>query len=271
MLLTRSPRPVLRPFIKTLWAIDRCGPAPLPLADRERVLPTGSMNLALRLSDHPLRIFDTPDDPAGKVIGYAVAGGARNESYIRDISGPVRSVGAQLHPGASELLLGVPAGELAGRHTSLEELWGGSAALMSEQLLDAGTPERQLDLFETILIARLPRVYGIHPAVAHALDRFRTTFDVGEVVRQTGYSHRRFIALFQDAVGLTPKLYCRILRFQRVLLRGAADPSLSWVELALNAGYADQSHFNRDFREFTGATPGEYRRVAPSLPNHVPV
>jgi transcriptional regulator GlxA family with amidase domain len=107
--------------------------------------------------------------------------------------------------------------------------------------------------------------------VAHALEQFTTTADVREVVRQTGYSHRRFIALFSRAVGLTPKLYCRVLRFQHVVKLTALQQSPSWVDVALAAGYSDQPHFNRQFREFAGVTPSEYDELSPTSPNHVPI
>ena len=180
-------------------------------------------------------------------------------------------MGAQLLPGSAELLFGVPADELAGRHTPLEDLWGHSAVETRERLLEGGSLEQQLEMFESFLVARLPRVRGLHPAVAHALERFSTTADVREVVRQTGYSHRRFIELFSRAVGLTPKLYCRVLRFQHVVELTAAKQSASWIDVALAAGYSDQSHFNRQFREFAGVTPGEYDELSPLSPNHVPI
>jgi AraC-like DNA-binding protein len=241
------------------------------MGDRECVLPTGAMHLAFRLSSQPFRFFNDVEDTAGQAFGHAIVGGARAAPYVREVSGPARSVGALLHPGACNLLFGVTADELAGRHTALDELWGPWVAETRERLLAAGSPAQQLDLFESFLAARLPRVHGLHPAVAHALERFAMTSDVREVVRQTGYSHRRFIALFRQAVGLTPKLYCRVLRFQRTLERMAADPAPALVELALEAGYSDQAHFNREFREFTGLTPEEYRERSPSLPYHVPV
>jgi AraC-like DNA-binding protein len=271
MLLMRPPRPVLRPFVKTLWAMDPTESPVREMADRERVLPTGMMHLAFRLTDSPIRLFDDVDDQAGQTMRHAVVGGARGTCYVRDISQPAISVGAQLLPGASELLFGVPADELAECHTPLDELWGREAGLARERLCEASSPQQRLEIFESILASRLPRVHGLHPAVAHALERFTMTADVREVVRQTGYSHRRFIALFRRAVGLTPKLFCRVLRFQRVVGRIAAAPSASWIELALDGNYSDQPHFNRQFREFAGVTPGEYREISPSLPNHVPI
>ena len=271
MMLTRTPRPVLRPFVKTMWAMDQAPSPSTVLADRERVLPTGTMHLVFRLSNHPLRLFDDINDRNGRELGYAIVGGARSNFYVRDISEPTSSVGAQLLPGAAEFLFGVPADELAERHTPLEDLWGHSAVDQRDRLLEGDSLERRLDIFESLLMARLPRVYGLHPAVAHALERFTTTADVGEVVRQTGYSHRRFIALFSRAAGLTPKLFCRVLRFQRGVELTAAKQSPSRVDVALAAGYSDQPHFNRQFREFAGVTPGEYEQISPLSPNHVPI
>jgi AraC-like DNA-binding protein len=271
MLLGRHPGPRLSPFVKILWATDQTALSQSIAAVRERVLPTGSMHLVFRLSDHPLRLFDDINDPTGHPVGHTVIGGARATFYVREISEPVRSVGVQLHAGASELLFGFPADELAGRHTLLEDLWGRSAVEAREQLIEAGGPEQQLDVLESLLAARLPTVRGLHPAVAHALGRFTTTANVRQVVKESGYSHRRFIALFQRGLGLTPKLYCRILRFQGALERVAANPAASWVEVALDAGYSDQAHFNREFREFAGVSPGAYRELSPTFPHHVPI
>lgn len=271
MMLQRTPAPTLRPFVKTLWSTERTSSPRAPSAARERVLPTGMMHLAFGLSGFPFRLFEEGSDSVGHAVGHAVVGGARLTPYVRDISSPVRSVGVELRPGASERLFGVPGIELAGRHTPLEALWGRATEETRQRLCEADSPEEQLNALEAVLAARLPRIHGLHPAVAHALDCFRTTADVREVVRQSGYSHRRFVALFRDAIGLTPKRYCRVLRFRRVRRRFAANANLSWAALAADCSYSDQPHFNRDFREFAGVTPGEYRGIAPPLPHHVPI
>jgi AraC-like DNA-binding protein len=72
-------------------------------------------------------------------------------------------------------------------------------------------------------------------------------------------------------VGLTPKLYCRVLRFHHAIEQAGSVDRGSWAELALGAGYADQPHFNRDFREFAGVTPSRYRELAPVHSHHVPI
>ena len=110
----------------------------------------------------------------------------------------------------------------------------------------------------------------IHPAVAGALERFRTSSDVRAVAAAAGYGHRHFNALFVRAVGLTPKLYSGCGASGMSGERRQRS-SKSLADLALATGYSDQSHFNREFREFSGFAPGDYRRIAPRFPHHVPL
>jgi transcriptional regulator GlxA family with amidase domain len=90
------------------------------------------------------------------------------------------------------------------------------------------------------------------------------------VVRRTGVSQRRLVELFWNEVGLSPKRYCRVRRFNDVLRRIEPVTDVDWTDVAHLCGYFDQAHFNHDFRAFAGLNPSEYlrRRVAR---NHVAV
>ncbi|HZA49998.1 MAG TPA: helix-turn-helix domain-containing protein [Myxococcaceae bacterium] len=268
-MIVRPPAPQLRPFVKLLWVTTPTTDGVAPAA-RERVLPTGAMHLAIRLSGPPLRTFESDDDARGRTVGHAVVGGARAAPHVRDVSEPTHSVGAMLHPGASDVLFGAPADALAGRHTRLDDLWGRFADEVRERLVEAAVPERQLAFFENLLIARAPRVRGVHPAVAASLAHFAVGRSVRDMVRDTGYSHRHFLALFRREVGLTPKVHCRLLRFQAAVARLHEQTATPLADVALDAGYSDQPHFVREFRELSGITPGEYRRLAPRASHHVP-
>ena len=81
------------------------------------------------------------------------------------------------------------------------------------------------------------------------------------ICRSLCVSRKHLNALFLAHIGLTPKTYARMFRFRRIidLLQTGARPD--WTRLALSAGYYDQSHFNREFREFAGMTPSEYARA----------
>ena len=267
-MLQREPPPPLRPFVCMFWADNpRAGGA----ACRERVLPTGHMHLVFRSSAHPLWILDDPQNRRGISCGHAVVGGARARAYLREVLPGGASVGAELRAGACVALFGVPADVLAGRHTPLEDLWGAEAMHACDRIFSARGRGAQLDAFADLLAARLPRVHGLHPAVAAALAGSGESQDVHAMVAASGYSHRHFIAVFERETGLTPKRFCRVQRFRRLLADAASHPALSWTDLALAHGYSDPSHFNREFRAFAGITPGEYRRAAPRYPHHVPL
>lgn len=266
--LSRAPKPALRPFVELLWASD-AAPAP---DGRELVLPTGAVHLVIRLADRPLRLFRAADDAVGETVASAVIGGARAGPYLRDASRPAASVGALLRPGAAGLLAGAPAGLFSHAHTPLDQVWSAAAvAEMRERLSEVPSPAARLDLFEALLAARLPRLRGIDPLVAHALARFDAGGRVGDVVRESGWSHRYVTGIFREQVGLAPKTWCRLRRFGRLLDRLGAEPDLGWAELAAAEGYADQAHLTREFRDFAGVSPGRYRRMAPAFPRHLPV
>jgi AraC-like DNA-binding protein len=76
--------------------------------------------------------------------------------------------------------------------------------------------------------------------------------------QEAGLSRRRFTQLFREQIGLTPKLYCRVQRFQNALQQIASGASVHWAQLALAAGYCDQAHLAHEFRDFSGLSPGAY-------------
>jgi AraC-like DNA-binding protein len=273
MQLTRPPAHHLRPFVRLLWAsTPDDAPTPQPGA-REHVLPTGGMHLVFRLGGPPLRLFRDDADAQGFTVGYAMVGGTRPAFFVRDVSVETPSVGVMLQPGAARALLGAPEDALADCHTPLDALWGADAGFALEQLHGAGSLAAQLAVVEALLTARLAlrALHGLHPAVAHALAGLSGGSVIGELVKHSGYSHRRFIALFRGMTGLAPKQYTRMLRFDRVLSQFALEPHQPWVELALQAGYSDQAHLNRDFLAIAGMSPQAYRRAAPTASRHVPM
>lgn len=271
MLTRRLPHPALRPFVEVLWATDTLDAPQTPAPSRERVLPTGAMHVVFRLSPEPLRLFEDEEHPVGRVVGHAIVGGARATAYVREVGTPVHSVGAMLRPGAARLLFGGSAAELAGKHTRLDELWGRVAEDVRERLVEAGSVARQLELFEGLLLERLPRVRGLHPAVAEALSKLGAGCAVQRAAAESGYSHRRFIALFEDAVGLTPKRYARVVRLRSVIERLNAAPHSPLAQVALAAGYTDQAHMNRDFREIAAISPTRYCAARAADAMHVPI
>ena len=113
---------------------------------------------------------------------------------------------------------------------------------------------------------------ALHPAVTFALDTFAGSPHVDRIAAvadSTGLSAKRFIERFKASVGMAPKQYCRILRFQRALRHAEAGRRVDWTRIALDCGYFDQAHFIHDFRSFAGITPTGYEAGRTQFRNHV--
>jgi AraC-like DNA-binding protein len=110
-----------------------------------------------------------------------------------------------------------------------------------------------------------------HPAVAFALREFQHSprRTVADVIDRTGFSNRRFIQLFSAEVGLTPKVFCRILRFRGALQRLYQGEQIELADLALACGYYDQAHFSNDFKTFSGFSPTTYVIQRGPYINHI--
>jgi AraC-like DNA-binding protein len=96
---------------------------------------------------------------------------------------------------------------------------------------------------------------ALHPAVEFALQQFAADsnrLSVAEVARRSGWSERRFLQIFRERVGFTPKVWCRLRRFQRALRQLRAGVEVPWADLAIECGFYDQAHLAKEFRSFSG-------------------
>ncbi len=94
---------------------------------------------------------------------------------------------------------------------------------------------------------------------------------ISGIASDLGLSQKHFIDLFRDRVGLTPKKFCRVRRFQNALHHMEHDRRLDWAGLATDIGYYDQSHFIRDFHSFAGLNPSAYLTERGEYVGFIPV
>jgi AraC-like DNA-binding protein len=267
---TQTPGPPLSDFIEVLWYAD--GPA--QPHSRERLLPDGSMELVINLSEDEVRVYDRLDYRKFDRLRGATLVGPHSEFFVIDTAEQRNVMGVHFKPGGAFPFLPLPADELHGLHISLEDVWGRWAGELRERLLETATLADRFRVLETALLARIWRPLARHRAVAFALGQFRGgpgTRTIGDVTEETGLSSRRFIQLFRRQVGLTPKLFCRVRRFQEVVRQVAPGRPIDWTDVALSCGYFDQAHFIHDFRAFSGLSPTMYAELRTEHTNHVPI
>jgi AraC-like DNA-binding protein len=266
----RVPVPPLSSFVKCFWYWQGA-PA---THSKERLMPTGEPSVIFNLGNDPIRIYDADNLGRYAEYGRSVVSGAGTTCIVIDTSQEECVFGIQFHPGGAFPFFRVPSAEMENRSVDLQDVWPGTANELRERLLCSRTIELMFDMAERYLFMQLVKPLELHRAVAFALGHFCRRPHVGKiglVMRETGLSERRFIELFHEQVGLTPKAFCRVRRFQHVLKTVHGARELNWAQIALNSGYYDQSHFIHDFRELSGLTPTQYFARATAHLNHVPV
>jgi AraC-like DNA-binding protein len=268
---TYTPHPPLSDFVEAFWLYDGY---PLRHA-KERRLPDGAMELVINLREDRFRVYDRQDHEQFQSFHGCLIVGAHSECSIIDTACQASIMGVHFKPGGAFPFLTLPAGELQNLQVSLDTLWGEAANDLRDQLLDAETLETRFHILEQSLLARVTRPPMRHPAVAFALKEFQGASalpnprSISDVTERIGLSSRRFIQVFCEEVGLTPKQFCRVQRFQEALGLIERREQIEWADIALTCGYFDQAHFNHDFRAFSGLNPGTYLTHRSEHHNHV--
>ncbi len=273
--LHHIPGPPLSRFVRLMWLYQGYSQ---PHA-KERVLPTGEMQLVINLLEDKTRIYERDDTEHCQTYRGSVMAGAHSEYMVISTAMQAYIIGVCFRAGGAFPFLRMPAGELRDATVSLDTLWGAAAGGLRDQLLAASSHQRRFEILEQALLAELARGCQPHGAVGFALRRFTTEprfTTIEGVTDQIGLSAKRFIQVFRDETGFTPKVFCRILRFQRVLglmeeTRMEGRRSVEWARVALDCGYFDQAHFIHDFRAFSGINPTTYLAHRTEHRNHVPL
>jgi AraC-like DNA-binding protein len=255
MYLTRyRPVPPLDEFVEFLWCLTD-GPA----HGRERILPGGTTELVINLRADHIDVMGRRE--SAQQFSGAVVSGPYTHSFDIDASRHTAMLGVHFKPVGAQALLGIRPADLRDSHVNLEQLWDSGVDRVRARVCEATTHAERFRLAESALLTRLRLDLAPRPVIAHsvhALYAGRFHPPIGELADRAGMSHRQFIKDFTTTVGLTPKVFGRIRRFQQTVNRiGSAAPA-QWAQFAVECGYADQAHMIREFQNFSGLTPVQY-------------
>jgi len=184
--------------------------------------------------------------------------GVREKVHRKRLLSGQRAVTARLQLGAPEAVLGVRASVLAGHIVALEDLWGITA---TQQLFDRLAGARDLveaaAILESAIGERAARADAPRSPARLSLDAARrlTGNPVNAVARDLGVSARHLRRVFRENVGVSPKTFAKLARFDRALRGARGGARRNWAEIAADAGYYDQAHLIAEFRSISGVTP----------------
>jgi AraC-like DNA-binding protein len=251
---------------------------------REKLIPDGAIELIVDLGETPKKLYASETSPAAVDFRRAWISGMQRRWIVIEAQPEANLLVIRFRPGGAYALLGHDAATLTDSVFSLEDVLGRAAVSLRDRVLEASTAELRLDAAIGWLAERIGRA-ALPAALRYLIGRLEPPAGVRirDLADEVGFTERHMLSLFQRWIGIGPKQYARIRRFQGVLARvsqhAPSDPELraappeppDWAETAAAFGYADQSHLTHEFRAFAGLTPGQYVAAYRGLTNYLPI
>jgi AraC-like DNA-binding protein len=252
------PPPDLARYVNSYWEVDGA------LAHvREKVLPTADVVLIFNLGD--VQHLVDRDDPSNETAFHNAFVSGLHERFLITASHH-RSwlCGMRLSPFGAYKLFRTPLTGVANRVLHLEDLRGSASLRFADTLRNASSPIARFAMFDEFLRERIAATPEAAPEVMWAWDRLIASNGAArilDIADDIGWSRKHLRMRFLEQIGLAPKTVGRIMRFQTAIQTIGAANKVNWATLAADCGYADQAHFNRDFRDFAGAAPETYLKA----------
>ncbi|MDX1642378.1 MAG: helix-turn-helix transcriptional regulator, partial [Balneolaceae bacterium] len=232
---TYIPKGQLSNYVKFIW----CNENYVPEISTERVLPSGSSQLIINLHDNEFRHYYGPDRRK-KTYEPIIITGIHSGHIFLDSQTRISTIGVVQKPGAVSALFQIPADKFKDKVISLDSVLSMDVSELRDRLIDADHHFKKFKIMELFLNRLLDLQHQLHPAVdygLHQIDLHHGTQSVANIIDKIGYSRRWFSEVFRNSVGISPKQYSRIQRFQHNLMRIRKLEEPNWPKLALSFGY----------------------------------
>jgi AraC-like DNA-binding protein len=260
----RVPAPPLDLFIDDIYCLTG-----VPRYRRVIVPPMPSAHVFVNLGG-PVCLWDSDPSVPSAVFTDGWFMGVWTRRFLLEYPTWTRLVGVHFKPWGMSAFAGIPAAELRDRWVPADAVWQRSLDRIRNRVGEAASATGALRALEEELRSRLAaaasRGLGLVQYTGGRLAASRGTVPVGALSDAAGVSGNHLAAQFKSHVGVTPKRVARIYRFARLIVSVDALRPVDWPGLAQTAGYFDQAHFGREFKDFTGHTPTEYLALRRRFP-----
>lgn len=243
----------------------------------DRFLPDGNSEIIIDLTERPQYIYDNESLQAIQACRSAWVSGVRTRPITIPSGNGSRMLIVAFKKGRASAFYPFPISDLTDTVAETDLVFGRCFHDLREQLLAAKSIDQMFRLVERFLLQQAGN--GLQADAASRCIEYAvssiihkpTLRGLHELSEEIGYSQKHFIELFRQQVGVTPKQYLKIMRFQKAIQTIETKENLHWSQIALDSGFYDQAHFIHDFKHFSGFTPNEYLRRKTGTLNYVPV
>ena len=251
----RYPSPALRPYIKLYWEMD--GILEGDTEHIQRIVPTG-------LADMTFYFDDVPQDIIRKetAMSRSVINGQQTSFFDLKVRGHISLFSVTFTPQGTRQFFNIPISEIYNMCLPLKMLAGKTADEIEEQLFHAPNMSSRIEVVEKFLFKKLlqSRKYEFRRMdyTIRTISASRGICRLTDLSGNACLSRKQFERSFSEHIGITPKQFLRVIRFQNSLSLKSKSPGSSITRIAHESGYSDQSHMVREFKRISGLTPRKY-------------
>ena len=252
------PSPPLNAYIENLYYVD--GLAPYP---HEKILAASSLDLKINFGG-AVKAYKVDHAGPFAICSDSWWVGLWSASHVVDWPLDMQYFGVSFKPGGAYPFLKLPVSELHNQVVPLDAIWGHCATEIRERMYAAPTLQARFALLEQYLLAHLSEASYELNAIQYALAqiaRCHGALSIRALSDQMGISQNHLGTQFKQLVGGMPKELARLYRFEHALSSIDLTQPVDWTRVSHQSHYYDQSHFNKDFVEFTGHNSTEYLRL----------
>lgn len=268
----RLPSPALREYVRLYQIVGFSFGLGTPLPIKP-YWPRPENCLAFH-PRHPTTVLDQTDQAQSILFQRATLVGQSSCLTNRQVGNDFVLFQIVFQPGALFRLTGIPSYELTNTFVDAEAIFSPEIRLVNERLSSTDNHLEMLAIVEDFLFY-LVRRQITHQSrfsrlpidkVSQLLLQNPTSFSLDWLADQACLSTKQFYNLFVQRMGISPKLYARIARFDQTVKLKNAQPQKDWLSIALEYGYYDYQHLVRDYKEFTQLTPTEFSQKESHAP-----
>ncbi len=252
-----QPNKVLQAFIKHYWILEER--EPLKEVCKPRIYPTGFTELIFHYGDKYMHI----DKNNAKTLQPAfLFTGQSSEFYDISPTGKVGLIAVTFKPDAAKLFLKLPINEVENNFVALEDILGIAARNIEYELCISKSNSNRIQIIEEFLIHQLKELYTEdHKRINYSINKINQQRGLVSVKSLADYaclSTKQFNRKFTEFVGMKPKQFTQIVRFQNAIYNQQIQSVKNLTELAYKCGYYDQAHFTNEFKSYTGYAPKDF-------------
>lgn len=240
----------------------------------DRFLPNGDTEILIDFRDASQFIYDNETLNEIQACRHVWASGLRTAPITIPSGTDAAMMVVAFKKGRAAPFFPFPMNEIADCVIDADLVWGAEFGALRERLLDIKEIDQRFRLVEEYLLTMARSRLDASPCVAFAVDEMTTHPDAISIARMNhkiGYSQKHFTDMFRRQVGVVPKTYLKIMRFQKAVKTIDAAATIDWGHIAHECGFYDQAHFINDFKHFSGFTPAKYAEIKINYQNYIPV